>query len=294
MATVYWVGATGSQPWSTGANWSTGSAPANGDAVYILSGSSDINSGLSQSAVTVASLTIGNGFTGTIGTASAYLAISATILNIGTPPSDGTLGGGSRRIKIDTGTNATTASVLNSSVASTDSPLPSVCLKGIHASNVLYVLGGLVGVGVLTPLEASTFPTIGVSGGRLQIGGAVLWTTLTQDGTRSNLTVGCGQSTSTLTVLAGACTTTGVFTLQDIIATGGTLALNHRASSGVSATNFTLNGGKVDVGGNPAAINFTNSTLTSGTLKQFSSAQVTLGTVTVSTGGKNQLSLTST
>ena len=82
MATNYWIGGSGSQPWTTGANWSLGAAPVSTNDVFILNGSSDINTGLAQSAVTLASLTIGSGFTGTIGAAAisgAFLDIGATV-----------------------------------------------------------------------------------------------------------------------------------------------------------------------------------------------------------------------
>lgn len=61
MPTVRWLGGTGN--WNTGANWSGGSAPTNGDTIIFESGSVDVTTGPS-STITVAALQVTNGYSG--------------------------------------------------------------------------------------------------------------------------------------------------------------------------------------------------------------------------------------
>jgi hypothetical protein len=74
MATRYWVGGAGSKSFQDTANWSAtrggaggATAPTGTDEAFIESGTSDINSGLSNAAFT-GQLTVSAGFSGTIGT----------------------------------------------------------------------------------------------------------------------------------------------------------------------------------------------------------------------------------
>ena len=76
MPTRTWVGTTDGN-WATASNWDETTVPINGDDVYIVSGSADID-GSDQSAVTLGRLVVGTQYTGNIGTSDTKLQISAT------------------------------------------------------------------------------------------------------------------------------------------------------------------------------------------------------------------------
>lgn len=80
MATRTWK-ASGTGDWGTAGNWEEGAVPVNGDDVFLLTGSQSVTAGLDQNTVALASLRIGPGYTGTIGTSSADLRIDATTLD---------------------------------------------------------------------------------------------------------------------------------------------------------------------------------------------------------------------
>jgi hypothetical protein len=207
----------GPNDWSTADNWDGDTVPVNSDDVIIPEGAVSILYGLDQSAVTLASLTIEQGFTGTIGlpevTASGYdeyrdtyLRVSATDLSIG----EGN-GNGSSRIKIDVGSNQTTANISNSGQVAT-AATPAILLKGSHASNAVNVLKGSVGIAAL-PGETATVATLRVgylgnqeSDSRVELGDGVTLTNIEQSGgqlgVRSNTTL-ITNSGGTITIHAG-------------------------------------------------------------------------------------------
>ena len=76
MATKTWVGTTNST-WTTATNWEGGVIPEAGDDVYIVSGSVSID-GIDQATIALGSLTVGQQYTGSIGTSGAKLQIDAT------------------------------------------------------------------------------------------------------------------------------------------------------------------------------------------------------------------------
>lgn len=277
MATNRWI-STSSGDWATGANWSTGSAPSTGDDVYFdATGSASVSSGLNQSAVTLASLNISSAYTGAIGTASAYLQVSATLLNIGAASRDGSTGQGSGRIKIDLGSNASTITIFSSSSSSTDTGKEPIRLIGSHASNALYVAGGRVGIAA-DPGESSMIPTVGVTGGgsTATLGSGCTLTTLNNNGGTLNV----NSAATTLTCSSGTTTTLGTGAITMINADGGVLNLWHRAS-GVEATTLVLNGATVNFKGEPLSASFTNTTVKrGGNVQVFSASQVSWGTVT--------------
>jgi hypothetical protein len=142
--------ATGPNHWDAAANWDTGSAPTTGDTVYIENSDTDILYGLDQNAVTLAALYVRQSFTGTIGlpevhTGGAadypeyrdtYLKISATILTVGDGP-----GQGSGRIKINTGSVATTLTV-NGLGTPAEQDIPAMLWKGTDSTNIVRVYKG--------------------------------------------------------------------------------------------------------------------------------------------------------
>lgn len=74
MATRTWLGADGN--WANTANWSGGAVPVDGDDVVIDSGSVSITTGMNQSGISLKSLNITRGYTGSIGTAGDPLLIN--------------------------------------------------------------------------------------------------------------------------------------------------------------------------------------------------------------------------
>jgi len=76
MATRTWSGAVDGD-WSDLNNWVEAAVPVSTDNVYIVSGSVDID-GIDVNAVALASLTVGQQYTGSIGSSGTKLQISAT------------------------------------------------------------------------------------------------------------------------------------------------------------------------------------------------------------------------
>lgn len=146
--------ATGPNHWDNADNWSGGAVPQSSDDVVIdQTGQYDILYGLAQSAVTLTSLTITNGFTKKIGLPKVnkdsaqypypeyrdtYLAVSATTLTIHGE------GQGSGRIKIDLGANASTMGI-QANGQSAETGVPSVLIQGTTTTNVARVTKGDVG-----------------------------------------------------------------------------------------------------------------------------------------------------
>lgn len=142
--------ATGPNHWDNVNNWDTGAAPTTGDTVYIENSDIDILYGLDQNAVTLAALYVRQSFTGEIGLPEVhsggaadypeyrdtYLKISATILTVGDGP-----GQGSGRIKINTGSVATTLTV-NGLGTPAEQDIPAMLWKGTDATNIVRVYKG--------------------------------------------------------------------------------------------------------------------------------------------------------
>lgn len=256
------VASSGPNDWSTAANWSGGVLPANGDSVVLENSKSDILYGLDQSAVTLASLSVSQTFLATVGLPRTnaggyveyrpqYLRIGATTCTLGVGN-----GQGSGRIKIDFYSIQTTCAVLNSGSAA-ETGVPSILLKGTHASNVLNLTKGSVGVAFFAG-ETATLATVNcgylsnVNGdSNLTLGGGVTLTTVKQSGgaivAASNIT--------TLTQYAGTLTLQGTATI-DTATIEGTL---FDQSTGTFTTLTVL--GKYDRRQSMAAKTCTNVTL---------------------------------
>jgi hypothetical protein len=272
MATLYWI-STSSTDWGTAGNWSTGSVPVAADDVVIqgIPGSSLANiAAYDASAVTLASLTISMTYTGTIGNtgagASTYLKVSATAWTIGTPATDGSQAQGSGRIKIDFGSVQFTGTIYNTSVATSDTGSPPVQIKGTHASNKLYTLGGKTGVATATPGETSTLTQLDVVGNSAQVvcGSGVTLTTINASG-GSRVTT--NSAITTLNVGSGSVVTTYGSVAVTTLNNSGVVMLNNR-NGGTAATTINNYGtGFLDVSGGPAA-------LTVGTLNAYPGSSV--------------------
>lgn len=234
--------ATGPNHWDDANNWDTGAVPTTGDTVYIEGPRADILYGLAQSAVTLAALHIRQSYTGTIGLPetntsgsadypeyrATYLAISATVLTIGEGP-----GQGSGRIKIDTGSNATTLTVVDTG-SPAEADVPALLWKGAHNSNVVNVYRGS-GAAAWLGKETATIATLncGYTTARESdvsfFCGNVTLTTVVQEG--GDLTI--NTAATTITRRGGTLTVRGSGAVTTVNNWGGTL--NWRSSGTVSA-----------------------------------------------------------
>jgi hypothetical protein len=252
MSTYFWSSTSSTDP-TLGANWTksdgtTGTAPANGDDVTIAAIPGVALASIAaadMSAVTLNSLTISQTFSGTIGTASVaggtfgYWKIGATSWTIGKPSSDGLAAIGSGRIKIDFGSAAFTGVVLATG-SSVDSGAEPVRIKGSNAGNLLYVLGGRVGVATNLPGETATLAEVDVTGSAAvcNLGPGVTWTNANASA-GGTISLNSG-STGSLSVSSGS---TGITQGSGAIATvnaGGTTTLNHRPASGAAIATLNL------------------------------------------------------
>lgn len=252
MSTYFWSSTSSTDP-TLGANWTksdgtTGTAPGNGDDVTIAAIPGVALASIAaadMSAVTLNSLTISQTFSGTIGTASiaggtfGYWKIGATSWTIGKPSSDGMAAIGSGRIKIDFGAAAFAGVVLGTG-SSVDLGAEAVRIKGSNAGNVLYVLGGRVGVATNLPGESAALAEVDVTGSTAicNLGPGVTWTNANVSaGGAINLASG---STGALSVASGSTASTAGSGAIATVNAGGTTILNHRPASGAAITTLNL------------------------------------------------------
>jgi hypothetical protein len=255
--------------WSVAANWQGGAVPVAADDVVADGTSVPILFGLDQHTITLNSLTIGTGFTGTIGLPpqnpkgyteyrTQYLRVGATTCQIGQGPQTG---GGSGRLKIDFGTAQTTLTVYSTG-QSADSGLPAMLFKGSHASNAVSVIAGSVGLAVL-PGETATVAALRVGGAQqgqtaVVAGSGLSLTTLNMDG--GTCQIACGLAT--LNQVAGTLTLTGTGAISTVAnVDGGTLVYQ---SSGTIASLKVSDGGTADFRTDPRARTVTAFTVDSG------------------------------
>lgn len=260
MATLFWTGATDND-WNTVTNWSTGSAPTNGDHVYIERSNVSITGDLNQSSVALASLNIAMSFTGTIGGSSAdYLQIGTAILNVGydweTARSTG-----SGRININLGSaTACQVTVHNTGQTPADNGFESLRLLAANAATDLFLYGGRIGIAQL-PGETSTIDdyVIGQPGssrnlnvefgaGMTMDDGVVHSGRVVFRSALSDLDVNGGEvwtrgsgAVSTMDVNGGVVYPCSSGTITTLAVTGGTVDFR-RASVGRTVTNTTVNG----------------------------------------------------
>jgi hypothetical protein len=254
-STIYWTGAT-SGDWSVTTNWSGSVVPVTGDTVYIQNSAVSITAGLAQSAVTLAALYIDQTMTGTIGTASAYLQIGATLCTIGNPSLSSIASNGSTRIKLDFGSVQTAVTIINTASSSTETGLPPLRMIGTHASNTCAILAGRAGWAVNLPGETSTVATLNVLGGTIYMGTGSTLTTIKQGGG----TIVINSAATTITQDAGTITTQGSGAITTLSASG-TANLN---STGTITTLNMRNGCLVDFKGNLTARTVTTPKLWAG------------------------------
>ena len=274
---------TGKTDWSNVDNWVGGVVPVTADDVTInLPGS--FTTGLAQSAVTLASLTLGPRFNGWIGLKvqnvdnSSYpwyenrateLAIGATVV---TNNSACTL------VRINQAAVVFTATS-NSTGTSAETGRKAFEIRGTNASNVLNVFGGDNGVAVIG--ETATVLTINQDGGTLTVGTVVTLTTLAK--LAGTATINCAATTissssGTVTQTAGALTTLNL--------NGGTGVMS--GAGGLTTVNMLA--GTLTVDGTRGTI--TTLTKTAGTAYVYTTvttATNTAGALTLTTGGMTLL-----
>lgn len=263
----------GPNDWNTAANWNTAAVPVNADDVIIESSSTPICWNLSQSAVTLASLTIRKTYTGRIGlnvttfttdasgtTASAtvkpeyrqsYLNIGWDACDIGEHSGPGTPSGATR-LKLDNAKSGASTTTVHSTASSTsDTGKPVVRLLLAHASATVQIRSAQQGVGIATDLpgETSTVGTVSVSDttttSKVYIGDGVTLTTFEQAGGVNELR--SAGNVTTVDCNGGVLTTEGDFTATALNINGGTCYCNHIASSGNATVTTNLRGGVLDL-----------------------------------------------
>jgi trimeric autotransporter adhesin len=277
MANKIWVGTDSGNEgdWATAANWSPSGVPETGDNVYLENSTQGVTEGWAQSAVTLASLNIAQSFTGYVGDADNYLAISATLMSIGHHYGPGSPSG-SGRIKINVGSVQTTIDIYNSGSPATTTK-PAIQILGTHASNAARIRKGSVGIAWDTT-EVSTFASIigsfvsnQDSDLALFVGSGVTLTTITLTG--GDTTLRCAATTlnvngaDLVTDGSGAIVTANIADGNFESNSTGTITNLNVTDEGVadftkSAAARTVTTPKVSGGGkikaNPAVMIFTN------------------------------------
>jgi hypothetical protein len=256
---------------SVAANYSTGALPAGGDDLVFSNSGNSCVFGLSALAgITLSSLSIDQSFSGKIGLARnnpagyveyrpQYLGVGATTLTIGNGP-----GNGSGRIKIDSGSVATTVNVFNSGQPA-ETGIKSILWRGTNSANVVNISKGSFAAGYLEG-DSATVATLRQGYQTNQNGdtdvllgpGCTLATIVKTGG---NLTV--NSSFSTLTQGPGKAGTTSIIggTPGTLVVTGG--ALVYRTAGNYTAIAVGVKG-IVDFSQDPRARTGTNTTVNSG------------------------------
>jgi hypothetical protein len=273
---------------STAENFSDGAVLASDDTLELDGrGTADILYGLNQSSITLARLTVKPSFEKRVGTSRFPLKISATLLEY-CPPSAGG-GAGPKYFAINAGSNQLTANVYATRPAGLYG-LPPLVVAGTHASNALAVSGNSnVGLGVLTPNEATTFALLTNSGtGTVECGTNLTLTDVTQDG--AGRTITRGAIGGTLNVVRGEHWAYGSGTIANVKAVGGRLYLNNRPSGSDAITNLRVFDGDVDARGDSRTLSI-NSTdrdpANTGRIFKTNSAQITFDDGFVDIGGSS-------
>jgi len=271
MATKLWVGTDTAGDWSVAANWSPSGVPGAGDDVFLTDSSQDVDAGLDQSAIVLASLAIDQSYTGDIGTSAAYLQIDTAILDIGQHYGAGSPHG-SGRIKIDLDATACVVTIHNSGT-STDNK-PAILLKALNAATTIEVRKGSVGIAYLTG-ETTTVATIKsnyisqkLTDADVYIGSGVTLTTLSMLGGTVDLLC----AATTVTNEGGTLTTGGSGAIITLNADGGTVNSN---STG-TITTMNITGGTVDFTKSQAARTVTTLKVDAPGIVKYDSSIVTL------------------
>lgn len=239
-------------------------------------------------------LTIEQSYSGTLGSPTEYVIVSALVINIG-GHTGARVPAGSGRIKLRIEQEATdlcTINVHNSSSSGADTPLPPVQLLSVHTgastiTTILNVYRGKVGVAVGDPAETSELVSVNVSyvanrdsDATVEIGPGVTITTVTKTGGHVDLSC----AATTVENRGGTLTTRGSGAITTMTASAGTVKSN---SSGTIA-NLNADGGLVDFTGSSAARTVTNTNRRAAGRIRYDSDVITFSN-TIDTGGPVEL-----
>lgn len=264
LVTVTTTANSGPNDASVGANWSGGTIPANGDDVIIdgLTTSQGINYGLDQSGVSLASMTIRNGYIGKIGlsevNAAGYQEYRAKYLKYAfASGSDIDISCQSDQIKLDCANSV--VDIFVSDTASTPFETGSMALvvHGTTGATTFECTKGNVGFAVIsgTTTGVATANIVGTSANVLFGTGCALTTVNGRSGSAQVV-----NQATTITTLA----ITGAFTFETAGNTITTLT-NYGGSvyytgAGTIGSYTGGNGSLLDTSRDPSARTITNST----------------------------------
>jgi hypothetical protein len=205
------------------------------------------------------------------------LSITHTVLNVGRQLGIQTESqAGSDRIKINGGSVQAVVSVYYTASSSADTGFEPFRWRGTHASNVLNVYGGIVGIATNDPDDTATLATVNQFGGTLNLGAGCTLTTIYVDGGNSIMSV--RSAFTALNQAAGTVTRHGSGASTTISLKGGTLndygtgtittlnvfpgATTNKWSGAATVTTLNLYG-RVDLSNATGAITFTNTNILS-------------------------------
>ncbi len=251
MATPIWISSS-STAWSTGANWSTSSAPASSDTAVLTNNAISILSGLSQSGVTLTEFHQDQSYTGLIGAATTYLNIGATTFNLGLPVVGSASSTGSRRVNIQAANSGAIINVFGSGATANDAGRTPVAL--LTTAAVLNVNAGTVGVAIATG-ETSSVATFVQTGGTVVFGSGITLTTGTMIG--GTITNYQANAATTLTALGGTLNHLGTAGYTTLTANTGVI-VNYDGTGTITTLNLT---GTLDMSGGFGSVTVTNTNL---------------------------------
>lgn len=220
--------------WSIAANWSGGAVPVNSDDVTIPGTAPAITMGLSQSGVTLASLSIyGDAKLGRpVQNPAGYAEFRGTELAIGATTV--TINSTSSLIRLNLGSAQSAVTVMNTGNSS-ERGRAACAIRGTHASNTLDVRKGSVESAMLVGYTA-TWANIYQSGGTLDLSANCTITNITRTGgeiTVRSATTSLRQEDGKATILAA--------TQTAVTMNGG--RLNYHSPDNI--TTLTVNEGAV-------------------------------------------------
>jgi len=269
MADKIFLG-TGTVPgdWTATDNWKGGVIPVSTDDVFFnsLSAAVDVDTNLAQSAVVLTSITIDNGFEGTIGDSTTFLEIAATTFTIG-----GGVGNGSQRLNIDAGSStAATINVLDMTSTGADVNFAPLRLKAANAATKIQINGETSNVSIFDEADASgTIDDITVIlSSNVLIGAGCTYSTFNQlEGTTEIL-----ETVGTNNISEGTVTLRGSSTVTAVVQTDGTVISNTTGT----ITLYTGRGGLLDTSDSALARTITTLTKSPGfTFNRHSAVTVT-------------------
>ena len=274
--TKIWVGTDVNYTgvWTDPNNWQPTGVPVTGDNVYLEETSQGVTSGLDPNSVLLASLNIAQSYTGSIGDDVNYLKICATKVEIGYNPGMSVTLTGSGRIKLNLDANQSFVTIHNSALTASETSMPPIRLLTNHASTVVEVRKGKVGIAYETGETStlskviSSYSTSKTTDSDTYIGAGTTLTTLSQTG--GDVVLNCALTTATSE--GGTLLTQGTGAITTLNAAGGTVMSN---STG-TITTANISGGLLDFTKSAAARTVTTMKLDSGGQVKFDPSILTI------------------